>query len=387
MTAASAGQLSRPSYAVQRAPAAEVVRLYGLGLTMAEIAGICGVSAWTIASRLDRAGVARRRRASGSQPRLPVDTAVRSYRRQPHRLGELAAELNVSAQLIADRARRSGRGRSGQSRRRADVPAGQVAGLYQAGWTIGHIAARYQVAASTVLRRLDEAGVARRPRSAPVAFAVEEAARRVVQEGISFAELARSYQVSVDVVRVQMRARGISPPPPTGPRVLRAVPAAQLVCEYADGLTMAQIAARYGVSRETISTRLRAAGVAGRHPAKPVPEGEAVALYQQGATLTDLAARYEVSVKTIKRRLTSAGVLVRPRGGTRIPIPVPEAARLYASGQTLRQLAGRYQVSEQVISSRLAEAGTPLRRTTDPRQVDPALLARLARQVGLEAAP
>jgi DNA-directed RNA polymerase specialized sigma24 family protein len=55
------------------------VRLYGLGLTMAEIAGVYGVSAWTIASRLDRAAVPRRRR--GSQARLPVQKAVRSYRR------------------------------------------------------------------------------------------------------------------------------------------------------------------------------------------------------------------------------------------------------------------------------------------------------------------
>jgi len=378
---------ARPASA-QPAPTAEVVRLYGLGLTMAEIAGVCGVSAWTIASRLDRAGVPRRGRASGGgQAELPVDEAVSRYRRQPRRLGALAAELNISAEFIADRAQRPGRGKRGQGRCRADVPVGQVAGLYQAGWTVSQIAARYEIAASTVLRRLDDAGVARRPRSAPVAFAVDEAARRVQQEGVSFAELARAYQVSVDVVRAQMRARGIYPPPTTGPRVLRAVSAAQLAGEYASGLTMAQIAARYGVSRETISTRLHAAGVAGRHPARPIPVGEAAALYRQGATLTGLAAKYMVSAKTIKRRLTSVGVPLRPRGGQRAVIPVPEAARLYASGQTLRQLAGRYQVSEQVISSRLAAAGTPLRRTTDPKQVDPALLARLARQVGLEAAP
>jgi DNA-binding CsgD family transcriptional regulator/lambda repressor-like predicted transcriptional regulator len=371
--------------AAQSAPAAEVVRLYGLGLTMAEIAGIFGVSAWTVASRLDGAGVARRRRASGSQARLPVDEAVRRYRRQPHRLGELAAELNISALLITGRAQRPGRVKHG--RRRADVPAGQVADLYQAGWTVSQIAARYQVAASTVLRRLDEAGVARRPTSALAVFAVDEAARRVQQDRASFAELAREYQVSVDVVRAQLRARGIAPPPRTGPRVLRGIPAAQLAGEYASGLTVAQIAARYGVSRATISTRLHAAGLAGPRPARPVPAGEAAALYRQGASLKTLAGRYAVSAMAIRRHLASAGAEVRPPGGQRAPIPVPEAARLYAEGQTVRQLARRYQVSEQVIRDRLAEAGTPLRRTTDPKPVDPALLARLARQVGLEAVP
>jgi DNA-binding CsgD family transcriptional regulator len=366
------------------APAAEVVRLYGLGLTMAEIAGIFDVSAWTIASRLDRAGVPRRR-ASGSPAKLPVYKAVRNYRRQPDRLGELAAELNISAQLIADRAQRSGRDK--RRRHRADVPAGQVAGLYQAGWTVCQIAARYEVAASTVLRRLDDVGMARRPRNAPVAFPVEEAARRVQQDRASFAELARAYQVSVDVVRAQLRARGIAPPPTTGPRVLRGIPAAQLADLYASGLTMTQIAARYGVSRETISTRLHSAGVASRRPAKPVPVGEAAALYQQGASIKGLAAKYAVSATTMRRYLASIGVSIRPVGGQRAQIPVQEAARLYTAGQTLRQLARRYRVSEQVVSSRLAEAGTPLRRATDPKQVDPALLARLARQVGLEAAP
>jgi DNA-binding CsgD family transcriptional regulator len=369
--------------AAELAPTAEVVRLYGLGLTMAEIAGTFGVSAWTIALRLDRAGVPRRPRTSGSQAKLPLQKAVASYRRQPHLLGKLAAELNVSAQLITDRAQQSGRGNHGRGR--ADVPADQVAGLYQTGWTVSQIAARYEVAASTVLRRLDEAAMVRRPRS--VAFAVEEAARRVQQEGASFAELARAYEVSVDVVRARMRARGITPPPPTSPRVLRGIPAAQLADLYAGGLTMTQIAARYGVSRETISTRLRAAGVACPRPAEQVPAGEAAALYEQGASLKWLATRYTVSAETIRRHLASVGVSIRPRGGLRAAIPVQEAARLYTAGQTLRQLARRYQVSEQVVSKRLADAGTPLRHRTDPKHVDLALLARLARQVGLEAAP
>jgi uncharacterized protein (DUF433 family) len=344
----------------QPVPAAEVVRLYGLGLTMAEIAGIYGVSAWTIASRLDRAGVPRRPRTTGSQARLPVEKAVRRYRRQPHRLGELAAELNISAQLLADRAQRSGQGKRG--RRRADVPADQVADLYQAGWKVSDIAARYDTAASTVLRRLDVAGVARRPRSVPAVFPVQEAARRVQEEGASFAGLARAYQVSVDVVRARLRAAGIHPPPRTGPRVLRGIPAGQLAGLYADGLSMAQIAARYGVSRETISTRLHAAGVARRQPAKPIPTGEAATLYQQDASLKILAARYAVSATTIRRRLASVGVAVRRPGGQRSPIPVQQAAGLYAAGQTVRQLADRYQVSERVIRDRLAEAGTRLRR-------------------------
>jgi lambda repressor-like predicted transcriptional regulator len=238
------------------APADEVVRLYGLGLTMAEIAGIYGVSAWTIASRLDRAGIARRR-ASADRAMLPVERAVRRYRRQPRRLAELAANLDINAQVIVDRSRQAGPRERGQGRYRADVPADEVAGLYQAGWTVPQIAAKYRAAASTVLHRLDDAGVARRPSSVPVPFPVDEAARRVLREGVSFAQLARDYHVSVNAVRGQLFARDIKAPPQNGPRVLRDVPGAQIAALYASGLTMAHIAGRYGVSPDTISVRLR----------------------------------------------------------------------------------------------------------------------------------
>jgi transposase-like protein len=278
------------------------------------------------------------------------------------------------------------------TRDRADVPADDVARLYQAGWTVTRIAARYGAAASTVLRRLDDAGVARRPRSVRVWFPVDEAARRVQQEGASLAQLARDYQVGVDAVRGQLAARGIHAPPCTGPRVLRGVPAAEIVGLYATGLTMTAIAGRYGVSPDTIRVRLLAAGVTPRRvparpAAKPIPVGEAAMRYRRGATLTELGARYAVTARTVRRQLIAAGVTLRSRAPGRIPVPVEEAAQLYTSGQTMRQLAQRYGVCETVIYNRLTEAGVPLRRKTGRKQVDPALLGRLAQHIGLDVAP
>jgi uncharacterized protein (DUF433 family) len=378
--------VTAPPVAGRPAPASEVARLYGLGLTMAEIAGVYGVSAWTVAARLDQAGV-RRRRAGTGQAVLPLERAVASYRGQPGRLADLAAGLGVSGEVITGRAGRLPRGRRGQRRDRADVPVAEVAGLYREGWTVPQIAAAYRAAASTVLRRLDAAGVARRPPGVRVVFAVAEAARRAGQ-GASVAELARDYRVGVDAVRGQLRARGIHPPARRVSRALAGVPAADLAQLYASGLTMAAIAARYGVSRTTISARLRAAGItprrAPRPPTTPIPVPEAAAQYRQGATLTGLAAAYHVTGRTLRRQLVAAGVTIRPPGGTRIPIPVAEAAQLYAGGQTMAQLAARYGVCETVIYDRLTEAGVPLRRKTDRKQVDPDLLAHLARLAGLD---
>jgi uncharacterized protein (DUF433 family) len=273
-------------------------------------------------------------------------------------------------------------GSSGK-RSRSDVLAKDVAAHYQAGETVYQVAAHFHVAPSTVLRRLDEAGVARRPRSTPVLFPVDEAIRRVQQDGTTFAQLARDYQVGVDAVRGQLRARGIHAPPLSNPRVLRDIPNSQIAALYRSGLTIAKLAAHFGVSSDTIRTRLRAAGIAARARASSIPAQDVVTLYQQGTTVRALAAAYNVSVWTIYRRLRAAAVTMRSSGPQRLQIPLDEATRLYLSGHTLKQLATRYGVSETIVSNRLSEAGTPMRRKTDRKNVDAELLAALAREAGL----
>jgi hypothetical protein len=166
---------SAPAPGVRRkpAPAAEVVRLYWAGLTMGEIAGIFQVSAWVIGSRLEEAGV--RRRAPGEQGGLPVDRAVRRYRRQPHLLRELAAGLGIHPQLLVDRAARPAPADRGQGTWRADVRARGLlaegfktvaltyigseltAPIYREG-TIGAAKMDLEATAETITKALDGAG-------------------------------------------------------------------------------------------------------------------------------------------------------------------------------------------------------------------------------------
>lgn len=366
------------------APAGESARLYRLGLTMGEIAGIYQVSPWVIASRLDDAGVARR--APCEQGGLPVDQAVRRYRRQPHLLGELAAGLGIHPQLLVDRAARPVPADRGQGTYRADVRAADVADLYRAGWTVKQIAGKYRITTGTVLRRLEQAGVTRRPKSLPAPFPADEAARRVREEAATFAALGREYGVSDGAVRYRMAAMGI-PAAVHAPRVLTAVPAAGIARLYRGGLTVGGIAGLHGVSRWTISARLDSVGVARRSAGKYLPLEEAAALYAAGESLAAIGARYEMSASTVGGKLTAAGIGLRPPGGRRIAVPVEEAASLYAGGQTMAQLAERYGVCPTVIYNRLTEAGAPIRHKTDFKQVDAGLLAALAAQAGLEALP
>lgn len=129
-----------------------------------------------------------------------------------------------------------------------------------------------------------------------------EAARRVGQDGASVAEIARTYRVSADAVRRQLAARGVRAP--RGAPRLRRVSAAEVAALYErGGLSMAQIAVRYGVSRWLVGARLDEAGVARRPRGKPIPLGEASARYQDGASLAVLTARYSVSTAAVSRLL------------------------------------------------------------------------------------
>jgi uncharacterized protein (DUF433 family) len=369
-------------------PAGEVARLYGLGLTMGEVARVCGASQWVIASRLDEAGTPRR--APGHDAGLPLSRAVASYGADPGLLGGLAAGLGVPADVISGRAARPAR--RGRGRSRPDVPVREVADLYRAGWTAEQIAGTYCTARSTILLRLEAARVARRPKSLPASFPAGQAARRVRDDGVSFAALGREYGISAGTVAYHVKARGVAAAV-HAPRVLRGVPAADLAALYETGVSLAQIAARYRVSRWAVTARLDAASVPRRPPCPPhggsaFPVDEAAGLYTAGASLTELAARYGTGAPSVWRRLTAAGVAMRPAGGRRIILPVSQAAGLYEAGATITELAQRYGVCWTVIYNRLTEAGTVLRRKKGGyKQVDTALMTALARQLGLETLP
>lgn len=384
MTAARTPALPVAGGRRKPAPTAEAARLYRLGLTMGEIAGLFQVSAWVIGSRLDEAGVARR--PPGEQDSLPLDRAVRRYRRQPHLLGELAAGLGIHTQLLAARAARPAPANRGQGTYRADVRAADVARVYRAGWTVRQIAGKYGTASGTILRRLDAAGVRRRPKSTPADFPVDEAARRVRENRATFAALGREHGVSDDTIRYHMAARGVTAAV-HAPRVLLGVAPADIALLYEAGLTLGEIAVLQGVSRWVIAARLDDAGVARWPAGKPLPVDEAAAFYERGDSLAALGTRYGMSASAVSGKLTAAGIALRPPGGRRIAIPVGEAAELYAAGRTMAQLARQYGVCATVIYNRLTEAGTPIRRKTDFKQVDTGLLAALAARIGIGALP
>ena len=157
-----------------------------------------------------------------------------------------------------------------------------------------------------------------------------ELRRLYEQQRLVPAEIAERFGVSSRTVRAWLRRLGIPlrrqperrgrPLPPTAAELRRLY--------LADGLTIAQLAARYGVGTATVRGWLQNAGIPRRLPGRPSQapsREELVRLYvAEGLSTTQIGQRYEVSQQTALRWLRAADVVLRPPGQpTRASTPRP----------------------------------------------------------------
>jgi transposase len=146
-----------------------------------------------------------------------------------------------------------------------------------------------------------------------------ELRRLYEQQRLAPAEIADRFGVSSRTVRAWLRRSGI-PLRPQPERRGRPLPptAAELRRRYvADGLTITQLAARYGVGTSTVTQWLQNAGIPRRLPGRPSQapsREELVRLYvAEGLSTTQIGQRYGVSQQTALRWLRAAGVALRPQ--------------------------------------------------------------------------
>jgi transposase-like protein len=106
---------------------------------------------------------------------------------------------------------------------------------------------------------------------------------------------------------------------------------AELAAEYESGLTMAELAKKYGVCPRAIMKRLRKAGVVGR-PARrrtiydrESVKAEVVRMYESGKAMSDVASQLGVGRATVWRTLRVAGVKPRPQGLRQPTTRIPES--------------------------------------------------------------
>lgn len=147
-----------------------------------------------------------------------------------------------------------------------------------------------------------------------------ELRRLYERERLVPAEIGERFGVSGRTVRAWLRHFGIAlrPKPERRRRHLPPSPA-ELGRRYVDGgLSIGQLAARYGVSATTVRRWLQDAGVSRRRPGgrSQAPSREELCqLYQaEGLSTTQIGERYGVSQGTAHNWLRAAGVPLRPPG-------------------------------------------------------------------------
>jgi transposase len=139
-------------------------------------------------------------------------------------------------------------------------------------------------------------------------------------------------------------------------------------------LVPAEIGERVGVSGRTVRAWLQRLGI----PLRPQPERRRRHLpptpaqlrrryLADGWSIGQLAARYGVSPATVRRWLQDAGIPRRPPGGRSQAPSREELYRLYqAEGLSTTQIGERYGVSQGTAHNWLRAAGVPLRPQGQP---------------------
>jgi transposase len=147
-----------------------------------------------------------------------------------------------------------------------------------------------------------------------------ELRRLYEQQRLTPAEIGERLGVSGRTVRAWLQQAGITLRP-RRERRRRHLPAADTElrrCYHDEGLTIVQLAARYGVSATTARWWLGNAGIARRAPGlrSRAPSGaELRRLYQdEGLSTTQIAQRHGVAQQTAQGWLRAAGIPLRPAG-------------------------------------------------------------------------
>ena len=266
-------------------------------------------------------------------------TLYRLYVVEDRSMGNLAAAYRVGTKTVRGWLLAAGipiRTRADAGRRRVlePPPADQLQQLAGAGLSVAQIARRLDVSPSTAARWLSEAGISpprtslkNRPRGAdrPVTRpGRRELERMYVREGLPIAAIAGRLGVSAHLVRTWLAEVGIAAWPPGGRadavrtvRWRKPVPPVDELRELhlVRRLGRRALASHYQVHPSTISRWLSEAGLPTRLPpaAGTRTETEMVALYlREALPAAEIARRASVPDSRVLRALRAAGVAIDP---------------------------------------------------------------------------
>lgn len=228
--------------------------------------------------------------------------------------------------------------------------------------TVEQIAGRYDVTCETVRRWLTANNIAVRRRTFTAPDRLELRDLYLDQE-LPLNRIAAIYGVSRSTVTGWMREANI-PIRAARPNVPDAPPDDELRALYIeDRHTLQQLGAKFGVSTPVVSRWLREAGIdrrpQGRQRAEaPDPDVLRRSYVDDGLSVNELAARFGASHGTIRSWLQAAGIELRAPGRQRIPAPDPVDLRhLRQQGKSAPDIAAKYNVSKETARRWLKAAG------------------------------
>jgi len=213
------------------------------------------------------------------------------------------------------------------------------------------IAKELHCSQDTVVRRLHEYEIPIRTRRK--LLPVKELIHLYVDEGLGVKELARRYQCSHTTVAQRLRDLGVL----VSKQVAYIKPTAskqqQILAFYRNGQSASWIARRLQLSRWTVLTTLRQAGIAIRHSNKRiyVNTKELVYLYTQRHMSTImLASLYNLKPSTVAERLKEAGIHLR---GNQLKLNTFDVCLRYQQGHSPLQIAEELGCSYSAVRRRL----------------------------------
>lgn len=110
--------------------------------------------------------------------------------------------------------------------------------------------------------------------------------------------------------------------------------------------------------------------------------------YANGLTQAEIAAKYGLHVQTVRKRLAEAGVSSRAHNQTLSDEDLWQARRLIDSGLSAREVAGRYGVAHTTLLRALKRTGSATARSAPPRDgSQSATPSRAAAELGESSSP
>ena len=138
-------------------------------------------------------------------------------------------------------------------------------------------------------------------------------------------------------------------------------------------------------SRESAGVRAAAVGGLAGDESRVLP---LVVDYANGLTQAEIAAKYGLHVQTVRKRLAEAGVSSRAHNQTLSDEDLWRARRLIDSGLSAREVAGRYGVAHTTLLRALKRTGSAVARGGQPRDGSQgAIPSRAAAELGESSIP